>query len=156
MTFSRYAPTVRIEDLRVGASFGPGRWIEVTQGRVDSFGDATDDHQWIHVDPDRARTSPWGGTIAHGWLSLALVAPVVFELLPLERTTLVNYGADRVRFPAPVPTGTRLRGRLTIREITHSELGTRIALDATMERDGDDRGKPVCVARVLLHAATSD
>jgi acyl dehydratase len=144
---------VRIEDLRVGAAFGPSRWVEITQDRVDAFANATDDHQWIHVDPDRARAGPWGRTVAHGWLSLALVAPVVFELLPLEQATLVNYGADRVRFPAPVPTGARVRGRLTVAEINRGTAGRRIALDATLERDGDESGRPVCVARVLLHAA---
>jgi acyl dehydratase len=128
----------------------------MTQGRVDAFAEATDDHQWIHVDPDRARTGPWGQTIAHGWLSLALVAPVVFELLPIEHATLVNYGADRVRFPAPVPTGARVRGRLTVAEIDHGGSGTRLALDAAMERDGDDSGKPVCVARVLIHVTPAD
>jgi acyl dehydratase len=146
---------MQLRDLRPGATFGPSQWVEVTQARVDAFADATDDHQWIHVDPERARSSRWGGTIAHGWLSLALVAPVVFELLPFERTTLINYGAERVRFPAALPAGARVRGRLTIGEITPVGGGTRIAVDATLEQDVSTDGKPVCVARILLHANES-
>jgi len=146
---------MQLQDLRPGATFGPSQWVEVTQARVDAFADATDDHQWIHVDPERARSSQWGGTIAHGWLSLALVAPVVFDLLQFERTMLINYGAERVRFPAPLPAGACVRGRLTIGEITTVGGGTRIAVDATLEQDMSTDGKPVCVARILLQATES-
>jgi acyl dehydratase len=141
-----------LADLEPGARFGPSNWIDVTQARVDSFADATSDYQWIHVDVERAAKGPYGTTIAHGWLSLALLAPVVFELLPLEGVTLVNYGADRVRFPAALPVGSRVRGTISVSGVTPASSGTRLTLETVLEREHGT--KPVCVALVLVHAAT--
>ena len=110
--------TVAFDDLKtmVGADLGPSDWLEVSQERINTFADATADHQWIHVDPERAKSGPFGGPIAHGYLTLSLLAPLVNKLLDVpDATTTVNYGLNRVRFPAPVPAGARVRlsGRVT-------------------------------------------
>src|ERR1700761_3591344 len=99
----------------VGTELAISSWVEVGQGRIDAFADATDDHQWIHVDPERAKSSPFGQTIAHGYLTLSLVIPMWTELLEVrDVTTKVNYGLNKVRFPSPVPSGSRVRARATL------------------------------------------
>ncbi|WP_303640101.1 MaoC family dehydratase [Actinomadura madurae] len=113
--------TVAFEDLKslAGASLGSSRWLEVGQDRINLFADATGDHQWIHVDPERAKKGPFGGPIAHGYLTLSLVIPLWTELLDVTGvTTKVNYGLDRVRFPAPVPAGARIRLSATLAEVS--------------------------------------
>lgn len=139
---------MRIDELVVGAEHGPSEWLAVEQDRIDAFAGATEDRQWIHIDAARAAEGPFGSTIAHGYLTLSLVAPFVFELLPLEGGMLVNYGLDRVRFPAPVPSGTRLRARLIVEDVREVSGGHEMKLGVTIEREGGD--KPVCVATVLM------
>ena len=97
-----------IDDVRPGLELGPSRWFDVSQERIDAFAEATEDRQWIHVDPELAAQSPFGTTVAHGLLTLGLVIPMTYELMPVEDARLaVNYGLNRVRFPAPVPAGSR-------------------------------------------------
>ena len=134
----------------VGVELGPTSWIEVTQARIDAFATATDDFQWIHVDSARAAEGPFGTTIAHGFLTLSLCVPVLYELLPPSDATLVNYGVNRVRFPAPVPAGSRVRGRITIASVEASGTGERATIAATVECEGIE--KPVCVAELVVLA----
>ena len=132
----------------VGEHLGYSDWLVVAQDRVNQFADATDDHQWIHVDVDRAATGPFGGTISHGFLTLSLIPAVLPTLLDVRGFAMaVNYGLDRVRFPAPVPVGSRIRAGAVIEEVSEVAGGVQVALTVTFERDGGD--KPVCVARFL-------
>jgi len=132
----------------VGIELGPTSWIEVTQERIDAFARATDDPQWIHVDRERAAEGPFGTTIAHGFLTLSLCVPMLYELLPRGGTMGVNYGVDRVRFPAAVPSGRRVRGRFRVASVDDVPLGERATIEATVECEGVE--KPVCVARLLV------
>jgi acyl dehydratase len=132
----------------VGVELGPTRWIEVTQGRIDAFARATDDPQWIHVDPERAADGPFGTTIAHGFLTLSLCAPMFYELLPPAETMVVNYGVNRVRFPAAVGSGSRVRGRFRVTSIEETAAGERATIEATVECEGVER--PVCVAELVV------
>ena len=133
----------------VGQELGPTRWIDVTQERIDAFAGATDDPQWIHVDRERAsRESPFGTTIAHGFLTLSLCVPMLYELLPPAGTAAVNYGVNRVRFPAAVPSGSRVRGRFRVVGVEEVPLGHRGTIEATVECEGVE--KPVCVAELLV------
>jgi len=132
----------------VGADLGPTSWIDVTQERIDAFASATDDPQWIHVDSERAAQGPFGTTIAHGYLTLALCSPMLDEVLPREGVMSVNYGANRVRFPAPVPSGSRIRGRFRVLEVSDTPIGVRGTLEATVECEGIE--KPVCVAELVV------
>jgi len=141
----------RLREL-VGAELGPSAWIEVTQGRIDAFAGATDDPQWIHVDPARAEEGPFGGTIAHGFLTLALCVPMLYELLPPAGAMVVNYGVNRVRFPAAVPSGSRVRGRFRVLSVEDTPAGERAAIEATVECDRAE--KPVCAAELLVLTAT--
>ncbi len=131
-----------------GAELGPSSWIDVTQERVGAFATATDDPQWIHVDPERAAAGPFGGTVAHGFLTLSLVVPMLDEVLPATRRATINYGVDRVRFPAPVPCGSRIRGRFWIEDVAEVAGGSQLRIVATIEREGGE--KPVCVAELLV------
>ena len=140
---------MRIADLRPGLELGPSGWREVDQERIDAFAAATDDPQWIHTDPVRAAEGPFGTTIAHGYLTLALLVPITYELLPIEDTALsLNYGLNRVRFPAPVPSGSRIRGRLRVEAVDELAGGVQVTTAATVERDGGE--KPVCVAELVF------
>ena len=101
-----------LEEIKAlaGRDLGPGEWLEITQERVNAFADATDDHQWIHVDPERAKDGPFGTTIAHGYLTLSLIIPLFSRLLEIKGVRMsINYGLDRVRFPSPVKVGSRIR-----------------------------------------------
>ena len=133
----------------VGRSFGPTDWLLVDQKRIDLFADATGDHQWIHVDPERAARGPFGGTIAHGYLSLSLVNYFLPQLVRAEGMKHgVNYGCDRVRFPTALRAGSRLRGRAEILAV--EELGegaVQVKTRVTLEAEGV--AKPVCVADTL-------
>ena len=132
-----------------GADLGPSRWLEVSQERVDAFARCTGDGQWIHTDPERAAAGPFGGTIAHGFLTLSLVVPLLDDLLAVEGAgPTVNYGVNRVRFPAPVPVGSRLRASFRVAQMTALEAGFQAELVATVEREGGE--KPVCVAELVL------
>ena len=138
---------VHLADL-LGSELGPSAWIDITQERIDRFAAAADDPQWIHVDPARAAEGPFGTTIAHGFLTLALVVPMLYELLPATGGMAINYGVDRVRFPAPVPCGSRIRGRLRVDDVSEVRDGSQLRIVATVEREGAD--KPVCVAEVIV------
>ncbi len=133
----------------VGTELGPTSWIEITQERIDAFAAATDDPQWIHVDAERAADGPFGTTIAHGFLTLSLCVPMLYEILPERGGGMaVNYGTNRVRFPAAVPSGSRVRGRFRVLSVDDAALGVRAAIEATIECEGVD--KPVCVAELLV------
>jgi len=134
----------------VGVDLGPTAWREVTQERIDAFAAATDDPQWIHTDPARAAEGPFGTTIAHGFLTVSLCVPMLYEVLPPAGRMVVNYGVDRVRFPAPVPSGGRIRGRFRVASIEETPLGERAVVEATVECDGVE--KPVCVAELVVLA----
>jgi acyl dehydratase len=133
----------------VGHDLGHSEWLEITQDRVQTFADATDDHQWIHVDVERARTGPFGGPIAHGYLTLALVIPLFGELLKVEGVTMgVNYGLEKVRFPSPVRVGSKIRLNATVVSVEDVPgNGVQSTFDFTVEVDGS--GKPACVARPI-------
>jgi acyl dehydratase len=139
---------VTIDDLRPGLELGPSSWIDVPQSRIDAFADATEDHQSFHVDAEAASRGPYGTTIAHGYLTLSLMAAVVFELVPVD-ATVINYGVDRVRFPAPVPAGSRIRASLRVDSVEPVNGGVQAALTATAEREGGG-DRPVCVAQMLF------
>jgi acyl dehydratase len=132
----------------VGVELGPSAWIDVTQERIDAFAAATEDPQWIHVDPERAAAGPFGTTIAHGYLTLALCVPMLYELLPPTGEMVVNYGVNRVRFPAAVPSGGRVRGRFTVVSVEQAAGGQRITIEAVVECEGVE--KPVCAAELLV------
>ena len=139
-----------IEELRarVGEELGTSAWHEIDQARVDEFARVTGDHQWIHVDPERARETPLGGTIAHGYLTLSLGPMLTNEVLELRGFTHgVNYGLDRVRFPAPLPVGSRVRMRAVLTSVDDVPGGVQVLITQTFEREGTD--KPVCVAESL-------
>ena len=133
----------------IGKSFGPTEWLRIEQPRVDAFADATGDHQWIHVDAARAASGPFGGTIAHGFLTLSLVNYFLPQLVRAEGMKLgLNYGCDRVRFPAAVRTGTRVRARAEIVAVDAAGEGAvQVKIRVTVEAEGGD--KPVCVADTL-------
>jgi acyl dehydratase len=131
-----------------GTDLGHGAYRTVTQEQVNLFADATDDHQWIHVDAERAREGPFGAPIAHGFLTLSLTVPLWTELLDVRGvSTKVNYGLDKVRFPAPVAVGSRVRMRAVIAEVGAVAGGYQIAVDQTIEIEGG--AKPAVVARGL-------
>ncbi|MFF3201688.1 MaoC family dehydratase [Streptomyces sp. NPDC002962] len=131
-----------------GSDLGTSEWIEVTQERIDTFADATGDHQWIHVDPERAAAGPFGAPIAHGYLTLSLFIPLFTELLDVQGvTTKVNYGLNKVRFPSPVKVGSRIRlvGKLT--EVADVLGGVQITVDGAIEIEGG--AKPAAVLQSL-------
>ncbi|MEV0849031.1 MaoC family dehydratase [Streptomyces sp. NPDC049954] len=136
-----------VEELRgaVGEQLGYTDWTEIDQRRIDLFAEATGDHQWIHVDPEKAKEGPFGTTIAHGYLTLSLLPLFAPQLLAVEGVKMgVNYGTNKVRFPAPVPVGSRLRSTARISEVTDVPGGVQVAMAFTVEREGGE--KPVCVA----------
>jgi acyl dehydratase len=132
-----------------GAELGTTDWHEVTQEHVNLFADATGDHQWIHVDVERANAeSPFGGPIAHGYLTLALVVPLFWQVFTVTDSTLVvNYGLNKARFPAPVPVGSRVRLTATLSGVEPVTGGLQLTIPVVIERQGGD--KPVCVAEVV-------
>jgi acyl dehydratase len=135
----------------VGVELGPTSWLEVTQERIDAFAAATDDPQWIHTDPERAATGPFGTTIAHGYLTLSLCVPMLYEVLP-PMGGMVNYGVNRVRFPAPVLSGARIRGRFHVVSVEWASVGERATIEAEVECEGVE--KPVCVAELVVLAVS--
>ncbi|MFI5924901.1 MaoC family dehydratase [Micromonospora sp. NPDC051543] len=140
----------------VGETLGPGPWQRIDQDRVNLFADATDDHQWIHVDPERAAAGPFGATIAHGFLTLSLVPALAGQLYRVEGVAMgVNYGLNRVRFPAPLRVGAAVRASAVIAEVSPVSGGVQLVTAVTVNSDGGD--KPVCVAETvsrLYRAAT--
>jgi acyl dehydratase len=132
----------------VGQEVAVSDWVDVTQERIQRFAEATNDHQWIHLDAERAKAGPFGTTIAHGFLTLSLLPEMSASAFGVEGTRMgVNYGLNRVRFPAPVPSGSRLRGRFKLLRYEPIEGGAQVTMEVTMEREGHD--KPVCVAESL-------
>jgi acyl dehydratase len=133
-----------------GKELGTSEWIEVTQERVNLFADATEDHQWIHIDVERAKKeSPFGGPIGHGYLTLSLLIPMWSQVLHVSDATMaVNYGLNKVRFPAPVPVGSKLRLTATLKDVEEVRGGLQVTADAVIERDGG--GKPVCIAEPMF------
>jgi acyl dehydratase len=131
-----------------GRDLGASDWLEVTQDRVDTFADATGDHQWIHVDAARAAAGPFGTTIAHGYLTLSLVIPLFGGLLKVNGTRMgVNYGLEKVRFPNPVRVGSRIRLAATVVDVAEVTGGLQMTCDFTVQIEGQD--KPACVARTI-------
>ena len=131
-----------------GSHLGFTEWRELTQERVDSFADVTEDHNYIHVDPERAAAGPFGGTVAHGYLTLSLLAPLLGELLRVDGAgTAVNYGLERLRFPAPLPVGARFRAGAELLEVTDIPGGVHVKVRATVEVEG--AAKPSLAADVL-------
>ena len=143
--------TLKVDELRnqVGQHLGTGPWHEVTQEQVGLFADATGDHQWIHIDPERAKTGPFGGTVAHGFLTLSLAPLLLGEVVEVADASLViNYGLNKVRFPAPLPVGSRVRADVSCTAVDDVPGGKQATYTMTFERDGG--AKPVCVAELLL------
>lgn len=135
-------------DLGPGTDLGESSWIEITQGDIDTYAEATRDHQWIHVDPERAGDGPFGSTIAHGYLTLGLVIPLWSELLQVGRVGMaVNYGLNRLRFPAPVPVGSRIRLEGNLVSASEVSGGVEVVADLTMVVEGSE--KPALVAEAV-------
>ncbi len=128
----------------VGQQLGHSDWLEITQERIDQFAEATSDHQWIHVDPERAAQGPFGATIAHGYLTQSLVNLFLPQIVEVRGISMgVNYGADRLRFPAPVPVGSRVRGSAELLEVEEIKGTVQTKIRVTVEIEGSDR--PACV-----------
>ncbi|WP_182375998.1 MaoC family dehydratase [Nocardioides sp. WS12] len=139
-----------LEALRAaaGSELGSSRWIDVTQERIDGFARYTEDDQWIHTDPDRARSGPFGTTIAHGYLTVSLIAPLLTELLLVDGISMaVNYGFNKVRFPAALPSGTPVRATGRLDSVEDIQGGVQTSTTITIETP--DGTRPVCVAEVL-------
>jgi acyl dehydratase len=132
-----------------GEELGLSDWLEIDQERVDRFADATGDHQWIHVDRERASAGPFGGTIAHGYLTLSLIPFLGSQVFALETPgARLNYGVNKVRFPHPVRVGSRIRSRVTMGEVTELAAGLQLTLRHVVEIEGQD--KPACVAETVV------
>ncbi|MBL1077749.1 MaoC family dehydratase [Nocardia sp. 2] len=128
-----------------GTEIGVSDWITIDQARIDTFADATGDHQWIHVDAERAAAGPYGRTIAHGFLTLSLLVPITGQVMTVGCARMaINYGLDRVRFINPVPVGSRIRGRITLNTVTDIPGGVQADRTVTIEIEGE--AKPACVA----------
>jgi acyl dehydratase len=139
-----------LTNMAPGTHFGYSQWLQIDQDRIDTFADATDDHQWIHVDPGRAKDGPFGSTIAHGYLTLSLLIPLWTQILELNGLKMaVNYGLNKVRFPAPVPVGGKIRAGATLVSVEEiAGNGVQAVVDFVIERDGSE--KPCCVAQAVL------
>ena len=140
-----------IDELKTltGRDLGHSSWLEITQERVNAFAEATGDHQWIHVDVERAKDGPFGGPIAHGYLTLSLVVLMYQQVLKVSDAQMgVNYGLNKVRFPAPVPVGSRLRLTATLDDVTEIAGGLQLTIGAVIEREGGE--KPVCIAELVF------
>jgi acyl dehydratase len=131
-------------EAAVGTHVGHSEWHTITQEQIDAFAAATGDHQWIHVDPERAAQGPFGSTIAHGYLTLSLVPMLMWEIYTIEGVRMgVNYGADKLRFPAPVPVDSKVRAGVELLSLAAGGGGHQLRSRVTIEREGGD--KPVCV-----------
>jgi acyl dehydratase len=138
---------------RVGSHLGYSGWHQVTQEQVNTFADATGDHQWIHVDVERAKQGPFGGPIAHGYLTLSLGPLLIPQIVKVEGVALtVNYGLNRVRFPSPVPVGSKVRAGVTLAQLEDIAGGVQVTMDVVYELEGGD--KPVCVAQIVFRYYT--
>jgi acyl dehydratase len=143
--------TLDLDELKakVGSHLGYSSWHTITQEQVNLFADATNDHQWIHVDPERAKAGPFGTTVAHGYFTLSLGPSLLAEILAVDGPRFaVNYGLNRVRFPAPVPVGSKLRCGASLESVEDVEGGCQLTLKLTFEVDG--AAKPSCVAEIVF------
>jgi acyl dehydratase len=134
--------------IEAGLETEPSPWLDVDQARIDGFAAVTEDRQSIHIDPAAAAASPYGTTVAHGFLTLSLLVHLWNQVAPPHDGVTINYGLDRVRFPAPVPAGSRIRATFEVLAVEDAPGGRRATLAATVERDGG--AKPVCVAQLVL------
>jgi acyl dehydratase len=143
-------------EAAVGKNLGSSDWLEITQERIDLFAEATGDHQWIHVDPERAKEGPFGTTIAHGYLTQSLVNYFLPQIVEVRGIKMgVNYGADRLRFPAPVPVGSRIRGTGELLKVEHTkDGGTQATVRVTVEIEGNDR--PACIIDTISRYYPTD
>ena len=133
----------------IGKDLGYSDWVTIDQARINQFADATGDHQWIHVDPERAAQGPFKTTIAHGYLTLSLLPVLTTGLVRVDGVRMgVNYGVNKVRFPSPVPVGSRIRSRVVMGEVTDLPTGKQLTLRHTLEIEG--QGKPACVAETVV------
>ncbi|HEV7651617.1 MAG TPA: MaoC family dehydratase [Actinophytocola sp.] len=131
-----------------GEHLGTGDWVEITQDRIDTFADATSDHQWIHVDTERAKAGPFGATIAHGYLTLSLIPMLGKEIYTVDGISMgINYGLGKVRFPAVVPAGSRVRASAELVDVVDKAQGKQVTVRTTIEIEGGD--KPACVAETM-------
>ena len=132
----------------VGKKAGPTNWVAVDQNRIDQFADATEDHQWIHVDPDRAKDSPFGGTIAHGYLTLSLANKFLPDLVEVKNMSMgVNYGCEKVRFPNAVKSGAKIRGLAEVINVEEVKGGVQSTVRVTIEIEGEER--PACIVDTI-------
>jgi len=139
-----------VEAIRAlaGEELGTSSWLTITQEQVDQFAAATGDHQWIHVDPERAKSGPFGGTIAHGYLSISLVPALLREIVDVQGVAMaLNYGINKLRFPSPVPVGSRVRMSARLAEVEEVTGGVQVVLAVAIEVEGQP--KPACVAEVV-------
>ena len=144
-----------LDEIRAaaGEDLGASEWFEITQAGVDAFADVTGDHQWIHVDPERAKDTPFGGTIAHGYYTLSLAPRFTEQIFRMDGFAFaINYGLNKVRFPAPLPVGSRVRMKARLANLEAVPGGAQMTLELTFERDGGE--KPVCVAETLARVYT--
>jgi acyl dehydratase len=142
-------PTVDALAAAAGTALGHSAWHQIDQSAVNTFADVVDDHQWIHVDVDRAATGPYNGTIVHGALTLALIPTMIGEVVTVENLAMgLNYGYDRVRFIRPVPVGSRVRAAVTVKKAAPATGGVRMTFEATVEREG--AADPVCVVENII------
>ena len=144
-----------IDELKamIGQEMGVSEWVEITQDRVNAFADVTGDHQWIHVDVDRAKDTPFGGTIAHGYLTLSLGPALNNQVFKMEGFAFaLNYGLNKVRFPAPVPIPSKVRAAPKVKEVTDIPGGAQVVFEVSFEREGAE--KPVCVAETVVRVYT--
>jgi acyl dehydratase len=136
-----------------GEELGVSDWHTITQADIDAFADVTGDHQWIHVDPERAKDTPFGGTIAHGYFTLSLAPRFTEQVMKLDGFAMaINYGLNKVRFPAPVPVDSAVRMRARLAELSEIPGGAQMIMELTFERDGGE--KPVCVAESVVRVYT--
>jgi len=139
-----------VDELRAaaGTHVGASDWMTVDQSRVDTFADATEDHQWIHVDPERAKDGPFGGPIAHGFLTLSLLSHLLAQVYRIDGVKMgINYGLNKVRFTSPVPSGSKIRGRFTLAKLEPLDGGVQTTWTVVIEREGGD--KPAMIAETI-------
>jgi len=147
-----FATLASLKD-RVGEHLATSSWLLIDQARIDLFAQATGDHQWIHVDPVRAASGPFGTTIAHGFLTLSLLPQLAEKAIHVDDVKMgINYGLNRVRFMAPVPSGSRLRGQIRLKAFEPIEGGAQVTMEISIEREGST--KPVCVAEAVSRRFT--
>ncbi|MBM6589815.1 MULTISPECIES: MaoC family dehydratase [Brevibacterium] len=132
----------------VGTELGSSEWTTIDQAAINTFADVTDDHQWIHIDEQRAAEGPYGSTIVHGFFTLSLIPKFSSEIFTIEGVSIrVNYGLNKVRFAQPVPVGSRLRGTVSVNEVIPGDKGTQVILKHVIEIEGEER--PACIAEVV-------